>query len=163
VFGYILFNFFRASKDLPSLLETYHNYSYHFFTDPLSSLIYNAKYLARNFPRSFLNVDIWALVFSIGLGLWALRFEKHRRLPLLIYTFGYLALYLSKVNWVYGTHITFSSGSIARYSLTLFPLTVLIADRISYLGRIRRLVLKTALTCLLLVFSAMHVLFIGPA
>jgi hypothetical protein len=80
-------------------------------------------------------------------------------LALTAYTFGSILIFVSKVNWAWGdtSQITYTQ-SFARYSLALFPLTVLVADKLrSAPKRIRSIVMGLCVVGLV-VFSALFTL-----
>ncbi len=160
--GYGLFVWYRRSLGLPPMIETYGHYSYHFFTDPISGIWANLRWIATHLPGSLLKVDHLALFVTVGLSVLLIADPKHRRPALIAYTLGYLLLFVSKLNWLFETDEVAYSISLARYSLTLFPLTVLVADRLRGASRPLRLAAYTLLFALLLTYSALHALGVGP-
>jgi hypothetical protein len=137
--GALLFSLYRAHLQLPPLDEVYAQHSFVFFTNPLDGLLANLSWIARYPAEALRNVDTWGIFIFGGLALATLAFKKHRRLPLLAYTFGYLLVFISKLNWRWGTDEVIFTQSFARYCLALFPLFVLIATGLrhtSFWGRI---------------------------
>ncbi len=61
-----------------------------------------------------------------------LRYPRYRRLPVLAYSFGYALVFAAKLNYLHGTTVVFGTQSYSRYTLTLFPLTIFIADRLRH-------------------------------
>ncbi len=161
--GFVGFEVYRNSLGLPPVNEVYLNYSYIYLTNPIDGLITNLSWIAR-FPGDALtNVDLMAFMIALALGLIALRFRRHRRLPLVAYTFGYMLVFVSKVNYFYGTHNVMFTQSLGRYTLVLFPLTFLIADGLLHARPIVRLLGVAVLVMGVLIFSALYVLALtGP-
>jgi hypothetical protein len=92
-----------------------------------------------------------------------LRYPLHRRLPLIAYTWGSFIIFVTKLNWGWGTSDPTFTQSFARYSLVLFPLMVMAADRIRLMPRWKRVIAIGILVAGLVWFSALHALGIGPA
>jgi hypothetical protein len=127
----VAFLWFRQSQGLPPLDEIYRTRSYIFFVNPIEGLWLNFRWAVSHPIDNVLNVDLWALGSTIGLSIWLVRTSRHQRLPLVAYSLGSILIFVSKVNWAWGSHDTVTyTQSFARYSLALFPLTVLIADKI---------------------------------
>lgn len=162
--GYVVFIAYRAAIGLPSLGNTYATYSYHFFVNPLEGLWINLTWIANNPAAALASLDVWFMVGSFALAALALRFPKHRRLPLIAFTALHLLVYVSKINWVWGTtDQVLYSQSFARYSLVLFPLVILLADGARRLPRLAQVALGTISGALLLLASALFtVALIGP-
>ena len=167
--GYFIFGAFRASRGLPPLVETYHDYSYHFFVNPIRGAWINLRYFAAGFPATLINPDFLAmLVVPVLIGL-TIRSERHRIWPLIAYDVFYYLTFLSKVNWMFGGQdVVLYSISVGRYALALFPLTVYLAD-VYRRGLARRDWQRIAVRALpvislvgLLMFSAAHALGYGP-
>lgn len=166
--GYVAFTAYRRSVGLPPLVQTYHEASYHFFVNPLEGLIINLRWLARYPLQSLSNVDFLAMLIVPPLTALLGRYPLHRRPSAVIYCAVSYLVFISKINWRFGTHEVLYSISVARYALTLFPLTVLLADLYRGLGqqhgrlrRLRLLVLGATFGGLL-IFSAAHALGAGP-
>lgn len=162
--GALLFIGFRSIRGLPSLNDVYVNYSHHLYADPVSSLFFNARHFVRQWPHSIYDTDLLALAMCLVLGVLMLRYPRHRRLPMVAYTWLYLLLFLTKINLNHDTQEITYSQSFGRYALALFPLTIMVADG---LRRIRSRRVRFACVAggwlLLFVFSARHVLYlIGP-
>jgi hypothetical protein len=112
---------------------------------------------------AFWNIDLWMLVIVIALALVQLRYPLHRRLPLVVYTWGSILIFVTKLNWVRGTQEVSYTQSLGRYSLVLFPITILLADRLLRTSRRIRLLVIAGLAVGLAVFSTLHALGVGPA
>lgn len=125
---FIAFESARTAIGLPSIREIYSTISYNYFTDPLSGLITNLRWLAENPIAALTSPDLPALLLTIVLVVIALMRPSHRRPALLAYTIGHMALFVSRINYYYGTDQVTFTQSYARYALILFPLTVLTAD-----------------------------------
>ena len=82
---------------------------------------------------------------------------------MIAYTFGYALLFAGKINYVWGTDIIATTQSYGRYALTLFPLVIFVAGRLLHLTRWWRLLLVMLMFMLLLFFSGLHALGVGPA
>lgn len=167
--GYFIYGAYRASRGLPPLVETYYEYSYHFFVNPIQGAWINLRYFAAGFPATLINPDflaMFAVPLLIGL---TMRSERHRIWPLVAYDAFYYLTFLSKVNWAFGGQdVVLYSISVGRYSLALFPLTVYLAD-VYRRGQGRRGWQRIAARALpvisvagLLIFSAAHALGYGP-
>ncbi len=161
--GAVAFTLYRNALALPPLDEVYARSSYVFFVNPLEGIAINLRWIAENFSDALRSPDSWAFVGAFALGLVLLRVKRHRRLPLLAYTFGFWLVFTTKMNWMWGTDIVYYSQSFSRYTLVLFPLWVLLGDALrsgTFWGRI---VGVGALLLLLLGFSALFVLaLVGP-
>ncbi len=162
--GALVFSAFRSSRGLPPLADVYANYSRHFYTTPWRGLLLNAQHFVRQWPHSLYDADLLALIVSLTLGVLQVRHSLLRQLPLLSYTWLHLLLFLSKINQDQFTGEVTYSQSFGRYTLALFPLTILIADKLrSIPSRRLRLICLIGLASGLLIFSARHVLYlIGP-
>jgi len=150
---------FRQHQGLPPLDEIYRTRSFIFFVNPLEGLRLNLAWALAHPADALFNPDIWALAASLGLAVWMVFTPRHRRLPLLAYTFGSILIFVSKMNWAWGdTSAVTYTQSFARYALALFPLTVLIADKLRAAPKRTRAVVIGLAACGLLVFSALFTL-----
>ncbi len=150
---------FRQNQGLIALDEIYRTRSFIFFVNPLEGLRLNIAWAMMHPADALFNPDILALAVSIGLTIWAVFLPLHRRLPLLAYTLGFLLVFITKMNWAWGdtNQITYTQ-SFARYSLALFPLTVLVADKLRRTSRrIQTVVIGLSISGLLL-FSGLFTL-----
>jgi hypothetical protein len=155
----VAFLAFRQSQGLPALDDIYRTRSFIFFVNPIEGLRLNVAWAFAHPGDAIFNPDLWALVISIGLGIWMLFSPRHRRLALVAYTFGSILIFVSKVNWVWGDsrQITYTQ-SFARYSLALFPLTVLVADKLRSAPKSMRLIVMGLSVLGLLIFSVLFTL-----
>ncbi|MEO8607448.1 MAG: mannosyltransferase family protein [Chloroflexota bacterium] len=155
----VAFLAFRQSQGLPALDEIYRTRSFIFFVNPIEGLRLNIAWAFSHPGDAIFNPDLWALVISVGLAIWMLFSPRHRRIALVAYTFGSILIFVSKVNWVWGdtSQVTYTQ-SFARYSLALFPLTVVAADKLRTAPRpVRAIVIGTSVLGLL-IFSALFTL-----
>ncbi|HVU11731.1 MAG TPA: hypothetical protein VHD90_10645 [Phototrophicaceae bacterium] len=160
--GFVAFVAYRQIIGLPSIGDVYTNISYNYFTNPLDGLITNFRWLIAH-PFAISSLDLWALVITLILAFVALRFPKHRRLPLIAYTFGFILLFVSRINYFYGTHEVTFTQSFGRYSLCFFPLIILIADGLRCAAPFIRVVGVALLVAGIVIFSALYVLALtGP-
>ncbi len=160
--GFVAFVAYRQIIGLPSIGAVYTNISYNYFTNPLDGLITNFRWLIAH-PFDISSLDLWALVITLILAFVALRFPKHRRLPLIAYTFGFILLFVSRINYFYGTHEVTFTQSFGRYSLCFFPLIILIADGLRSAAPFIRVVGVALLVAGIVIFSALYVLALtGP-
>lgn len=147
---------FRDGLGLPPLEEVYRTRSYIFFTNPLDGLLLNLRYIVENPAGALFNVDLWALVVSPVLFLFMLRGHRHRRAPLIAYTLFSMLLAVSKINWAWGGYDeVLYSQSFARYMLTVFPLTIWLADVLRRRSRRVRAAWFTLSGAGLVIFSAL--------
>jgi len=161
--GYITFVVYRQLRGLPGLVETYYDYSYHFFVDPFTGIWLNIKFLSAN-PHFLTHPDFITMGVCIVLFGLMLALRPHRRLPLLTFALGHLLLYWSKINWAWGSYDeVWYSMSYTRYSLVVFPLWVAAADLLVKAPKWVRLVVQTILLLVLLYMSMRHVMGISPA
>jgi Gpi18-like mannosyltransferase len=161
--GALLFSLYRAYLQLPPIDEVYARYSFVFFVNPLEGILANLRWIARYPAEALRNIDTWAIVIFSGLAFATLAFKKQRRLPLLVYTFGYLLIFISKLNWRWGTNEVIFTQSFARYCLALFPLTVMIADGLRHARFWGRLLIVFTLGFGLVAFSGLYVFALtGP-
>lgn len=126
--GFVGFILYRQSLGLPSISDVYTNISYNYFTNPVDGLITNLRWFVEHPDVAFINADLLALLITLILSFVALRFPRHRRLPLVAYNFSFILLFASRINYFYGTHDVMFTQSFGRYALALFPLTFLVAD-----------------------------------
>lgn len=157
------FNIYRQGVGLPSLSETYTRYSFNYFTNPIDGLLTNFRWIVTH-PDQLLNqLDLLAMPIAFGLALVTILSRRHRRLPLLAYTWASLLLFVSRINYAYGTDIVMYTQSFGRYTLVLFPLTILIADGLLRVSPRLRQVAVVLMACVLLYCSALYVVAIsGP-
>lgn len=159
--GVVAFTVFRTALHAPPLDQVYKEISYLTFVDPLTGLWVNLRWLWTIHDLS--NVDAWAVVATLLLTALLILQERKRHLPLTIYTVTSLFLFVSKINYAYGTNIITHTQSFGRYALMLFPLTILMARFLEQGGRWRRIVGVFALLILTMMLSARHVLgLLGP-
>ncbi|MCC6802846.1 MAG: hypothetical protein IT319_08175 [Anaerolineae bacterium] len=126
--GFVGFILYRRSLGLPPLDEVYHTISYIYLTNPVDGLITNLRWFVEQPGVAFTSPDLLALLVALILSFVALRFPRHRRLPLVAYNFGFILFFVGKVNYYYGTDDVYYTQSFGRYALALFPLTFLVAD-----------------------------------
>ena len=161
--AFIGFQFWRTQLGLPSLNDTYLNYSYVYLTDPISGLAINFGWIFQHPQEALSNIDMWFLVLSVVMFVLMLRSPKHRQLAFVIYTLSHILLFVSKINYIRGTDIIVYSQSYGRYALALFPLIIVAADYIRQARRLWRTVFLTLILFTFLCFSALHAFGIGPA
>ena len=114
-------------------------------------------------PFEISSLDLWALVLALTLSCVSLLFKRHRRLPLIAYNFGFILVFVSKVNYFYGTHDVTFSQSMGRYTLALFPLTFLVADGLRSTTPLMRVIGVAILVMGVVGFSALYLLALtGP-
>ncbi|MBI5671325.1 MAG: hypothetical protein HZC41_25295 [Chloroflexi bacterium] len=122
---------FRHRLGLPPLDEIYRTHSYVFFVNPLEGLFINLRWPIEHPTDALFNPDSWALLVCAALFGLLLRDPRHSRPALLVYTLASLLVAVSKVNWEWGsTDRVLYSQSFARYTLTIFPFAVWLADRL---------------------------------
>ncbi len=161
--GFVGFLLYRQSLGLPSLNDVYNNVSYVYLTNPVDGLITNLRWIVEHPASALTNVDMWALLVALALSCAALFFPRHRRLPLVAYNFGFILFFVSKVNYLYGTHEVIFTQSFGRYSLALFPLTFLVADGLRATTPLVRVLGVGLLLFGVVGFSALYVLALtGP-
>lgn len=155
----VAFLAFRQNQGLPALDEIYRTRSFIFFVNPFEGLRLNIAWALAHPADALFNPDLWALALSFALAIWTVFSPRHRRLPLLAYTFGFILVFVTKMNWTWGdtSQITYTQ-SFARYSLALFPLTVLIADKLRVAAKPVRAAMMGLSIGGLLVFSALFTL-----
>jgi hypothetical protein len=150
---------FRQSQGLPALDDIYRMRSFIFFVNSIEGLRLNIAWALAHPGDAIFNPDLWALVGSIGLGIWMLFSPRHRRLALVAYTFGSILIFVSKINWAWGdtSQITYTQ-SFARYSLALFPLSILVADKLRNAPKSMRAIVMGLSVLGLLIFSMLFTL-----
>ncbi len=159
----VAFIAFREAQGFPALNETYAQYSYVFFVNPIEGLWINLRWMVVHPAETLLSVDLQSLVIILALAALQVRYALHRKLPLLVYTWGSVLIFVTKINWGWGTQEVFFTQSFARYALALFPLTVLAADGIRHAPRWIRILTLALLAFGMAFFSALHALGVGPA
>lgn len=161
--SYLGFALYRDSLGLASMTDTQAQHSYIFLTNPLEGIWINLNWHFTHLPESLWNADFLAIA-SVSILLAALLARPdHRRLSLVTYTVLSALLFISKINWEYGTDRVIATISFGRYALSLFPLTILAADMLRRLPYWARLLVPTSLILALLVYSGQHALGMGPA
>jgi hypothetical protein len=155
---------YRQSLNLPPLADVYRTESFVFFTDPASGIYFTLRHLVHHPLQLLTEADFQAMLVCAVLGALLIYYPRHRRLPMILYTWGYLLVFFTKVDrGRFSGEVTYPQ-SFARYTLALFPLTILFADRV--LLRVQpatRSRILAGLLILLLVTSARHILyFAGP-
>jgi len=153
----------RSLAGLPPSAEVYRAMSYLYFTNPVDGLVSNLRWMLTRPQEAALILDSWALIVTLILAIASVGFRAHRRVGLQVFTWGFLLLFLSKMNFYYGTDIPYYSQSFGRYSTTLFPLTILVADGLRRLPGVARAFVLTAAVILLALTSALFTLALaGP-
>lgn len=161
--GFVGFEVYRRLVGLPSLSETYSIYSYNYFTNPVDGLITNLRWFLDKPVDAFQSLDLLALLVTLIASVVLVRFKKHRRVPLLFYTWSFVLLFVSRINYFWGTNEVMFTQSFARYSLALFPLTVLAADMLRHAGFWGRILMVLTLLAGLALFSGLYVFALtGP-
>lgn len=155
--GFVGFILYRQSIELPPLDEVYRRVSYIYLTNPVDGLITNLRWFVEQPAEAFVNVDLLSLAITLILSFVALRFPRHRRLPLVAYNFAFILFFVGKVNYYYGTDNVYYTQSFGRYALALFPLTFLVAD---WLRSTTPLVRVLGMAILLVGIISMSALFV---
>jgi hypothetical protein len=156
----LLYNLYRSALGFRPLDVLYREMSYRFFVNPLEGLWINLRYLATADPW---NVDGWAVVITLLLCAAFVVRVRMKNLPLTFYTLGFVAVFLTPINYQYGTDMVTNTQSFGRYALILFPLTLMVADILRQSGKWVRLAAIAGLLFLTLGLSARHVLgILGP-
>ncbi len=161
--SYLGFVVYRSRLGLPSLADTQTKYSYIFLTNPLEGIWINLRWHFTYMPESLLNADFLSILIVLVFLVVLFASPRHRRLSLVAYAVISSLLFISKVNWEYGTDHVIATISFGRYALSLFPLIILAADILRNLPYWSRLLITSLLVIGLLLFSIQHVLGIGPA
>ncbi len=157
------FEAYRASIGLPSISEIYTTISFNYFTNPIDGLITNLRWFVERPAEALTTLDLMALLITLILAFVALRFPRHRRLPLIGYNFAFILLFASRINYYYGTHDVMFTQSFGRYTLVLFPLTVMVADGIRSTTPLIRVIAVALLLLGFFCFSAFYLLALtGP-
>jgi hypothetical protein len=162
--AYLGFMLYRGSLGLPPIEAIFYERSYVALVDPVTGLLSNLRQIALDPINALQNVDYLALLIAmvlIGLMVWERRF---RQWHLIAFCAGYLLVFVSKLNYPWGSYDTLlGTQSMARYTLTLFPLTILVTDGLWRLPKFARLLVMVASLLGLLAFSAQFALGGGPA
>jgi hypothetical protein len=161
--AYVLFEVARRLAGLPPLSDVYRDISYIFFTSPIEGLLYNLRYIVADPARAAASLDLWAMGLVLLLAPLSLAFRAHRRLALQAFTWSMLLLFLSKMNWEYGTDTPIFTQSFGRYALMLFPLWIMLAAGLRRVHPVLRLFLSAGLVLALMLCSALFTLALaGP-
>lgn len=156
--GALGFMLYRWAAGFPSMDVIYRDYSFSFFTNPVNGYLINFRHYLSIFPASLIEPNFWALAL-VPLAIVALfRSRLLCRPALVAYTVILYGLFLSSVNYKWGTNEVWTTQSLGRYSLALFPIALLAADRIRSAGKIKRLVAFGVLIFVTLALSARHTL-----
>lgn len=164
--AYAAFMLYRTSLGLPSMNDSYYQFSYWVQVDPLTGLLWNLRLMVADPGAALQNVDYGALVVVLVLIALLIRSARFRKWALIAYCAGYLAIFLTKLNYPWGTGEYVDLGgtqSMARYTLALFPLTILAASMIWRGPTVLRLLVIALSGAGLLIFSAQFALGLGPA
>lgn len=161
--GFFGFLAYRYSLHLPALNDVYLQYSYKIITDPITGLLINLRAFVSDPAHALTNIDQMGLLIALILSVVSLVFARHRRLPLVFYNFAFILIFVTQINYVYGTQQIMGTQSIGRYTLALFPLTFLIGDGLLHARPIIRILGVGSLCFGVLAFSALYVLALsGP-
>jgi Gpi18-like mannosyltransferase len=161
--SYIGFVVYRNSLGLPSLADTQARYSYIFLTNPFEGLWINLRWHFAHLSESLLNADFLSILVVSILLVVLFSQPRYRRLSLATYALSSALIFISKVNWEYGTGDVIATISFGRYALSLFPLVIVAADILRKLPRWSRLLIVSGLMVGLLLFSLQNALGVGPA
>jgi hypothetical protein len=162
--GTAAFTLYRDSIGLLPMNEVYDRAYDIYFTNPLNGLLINLRFFIDRPLLALRTPDMLAFMGCLILCGVMLRYPQHRRLPLVAYTYGHLLIFVYKINeleWSVG-HVEYSQ-SLARYSLALFPLIILLADGYIHAPRWMRLVMLVFSLIGFLTLSALHGLGAGIA
>jgi len=130
------------------------------FVDPLTGLALNLRLFITHTAASFRNMNVITLVLTLGLLAFSIVSSRHRHWPLIGYTASLLLLFVSKIS-SYSDGQMFTN-SIARYSLALFPLIIVLADWLKGRRKWLRLGVIGLMLTGLLMFSAVYAFGYGP-
>jgi uncharacterized membrane protein len=156
----LMYDAYRAALGFRPLGILYADESFRTFVNPLAGLWINLRYWLTIDP---LGVDSVTLVLAVVLSILLVWRWRARRLPLTIYTVGFLLVFLTPINYQYGKDIVTNTQSFGRYTLILFPITLMIADWLRNRGKWTRLISLSLLLLTTLALSARHVLgILGP-
>ncbi len=147
----------RHMLGLRPLSSIYQDDFYSFAADPISSLYYNLRLFVIRPVYAVLQIDPTMLVIVLLLGLVLLRSKALRTPAVLIYVFSHILLFITKVNYRFETNEIEYSQSVTRYSLALFPIWIMVADRVREGVRIYKWMVFVFLF-LLVMLSASHAL-----
>ncbi|MBZ0298137.1 MAG: hypothetical protein K8J31_00240, partial [Anaerolineae bacterium] len=154
---------YRSSMGLRPISEIYRTVTQNRIVNPLEGLILNLGVFLRYLREGIYNINPAWLVATLVLTVWLFFYPKHRRISLVAYTFFHLFLFLTIINYVWYTDIIMGTQSIARYTLVLFPIAVLLADRIRHMPRLLRAASLGGMVLGLLLFSGLFtVALVGP-
>ncbi len=162
--GIAAFTLYRDSIGLPPMDEVYDRAYDIYFTNPLNGLLINLRFFIDRPLLALRTPDLLAFAACLILCGVMLRYAQHRHLPLVAYTYGHILIFVNKINeleWSVG-HVEYSQ-SLARYSLALFPLIVLLADLFMHASKGIRLVMVVFSFIGFLTLSALHGLGAGIA
>lgn len=158
--SYLVFVLFRASLNLPPIEDVLLSYYDIAFVDPLTGLALNLRLFITHTAASFRNMNVITLVLALGLLAFSIVSSRHRHWPLIGYTASLLLLFVSKIS-SYSDGQMFTN-SIARYSLALFPLIIVLADWLKGRRKWLRLGVIGLMLTGLLMFSAVYAFGYGP-
>lgn len=156
--GALAFMVYRSAAGFPPMDVIYRDYSNSFFTNPVHGYWINLNNYLANLPLSLIEPNFWALTL-IPVAIIALfRSGSLGRRTLTAYTVVLYLLFLSSVNYKWGTNELWVTQSLGRYCLALFPLVLLVAHRLRCGGKYTRLFGFTVLLFLTLFLTARHTL-----
>lgn len=122
-------------------------------TDPLTAIISHIKITISN-PRLLFYPDFLAMWITFILAFAMLFFSQHRRFPMVVYTFGYMLVFVSiqlKVSEDISVKVSY-----LRQTMVLFPLWIFVADRLLHGAKPVRLLYIAFIFAALLILSAAH-------
>jgi hypothetical protein len=154
--GFVLFLLYRQSLGLPSMTDIYAEYSLSMFTNPIQGLWINIRWFFVNLPRTLIDSNAITLIVTLILLPQLFLQKQHRHLPLIVYTLIYFLLFVSTIYIANPDVNVVSTLSIGRYSLVLFPLTILLADLLRQAARPLRIAGITGLGISLLLLTALN-------
>jgi hypothetical protein len=152
----------RQALAYPPLNDLYLNVSYVFFVNPLEGIALNVRWALLNPAALVTNPDFIAMiVYGVLMGMM-LRYPRHRRPMLLVYTAATVLVIFSKVNFRYGTDELLYTQSFARYALVLWPVHVFVADRIQAAHPVIRKAVLLGLATSFLIMGTVNMFYMAP-
>ncbi len=145
---------YRESIHLPPYQSTQEQYFGTLFVNPLQGILDTAELFIRFPTKTLAYPDLIAVLVTWVLAIALLLSPRHRRLPLIGYTFGYMLIFFTL-----GLKVgegTLLKISYARQAMALFPLWVLVADALLHSSKWVRLLYVAFIFAALLILSAAH-------
>jgi len=160
--AFLGFVWFRKLVGFPSIVTVSEEYFGHYRVDPFTGLVTNLRWFVVNPHGAVSSADIIFVPVYVALMIATLLEKRNRKLPFAAYNLLFMILYLTNLNDYTSNRSVAYTSSFARYTLTLFPITIMIADWLRHSPRWARLLVTTLAMFIALYISGRFAVGGGP-